>query len=331
LSEEFQGFLKASGVRHRPADPKHQQADGEVEVHIKTFKNQLAIMLQGMPQVQWEDALLTCARNMNQTVCVATQRSPYEVLFGQVPNRVIDNKLRLREEKLSDIRDKVIEKSDIYKEKQVEEYNRLRRERDILQGTSVWVRNNKVKWSDPYWVGPYNVVGKNENSYKLESPQKPGYYLIRNIKDIKVNVSRVERKDEMSQKSLTSTQVNEPQKVPGGSPQKVQLESTNVSLQESLVRDSPIKISTQKMGSATPVKGKLTPKLDQRISVYWSKQGKYYPGTIKEDLGKGYYGITYDDENSDDEPIMEKLTGRGRANWKEEEEGEKGLNKEDEV
>jgi len=54
-----------------------------------------------------------------------------------------------------------------------------------------------------------------------------------------------------------------------------------------------------------------------------------YPGTVKEDLGNGYFGIAYDDEDSSEEPIKEKLIGRGRANWKEEE--EKDLMREDEI
>jgi hypothetical protein len=326
LSEEFQGFLKSSGVKHRAADPKHQQADGEVEIHIKSFKIQLAMMLQGLNRVQWDDALLMCARNMNQTVCVATQRSPYEVLFGQVPNRVVDNRLREREEKMSDIREKVMEKNDVYKEKQVKEYDRMKSERDIPKGTSVWVRNNKIKWSDPYWVGPYSVVDKNENSYKLESPQKPGRYLTRNIKDIKVNSSREKGMEIESHTVEQQQQVSTPQKskLSIGTPQKIQPAES----QESQTKVDSLQKSIE-YGSPKKIGGKLVPKLNQRVSVYWSKPDKYYPGTVKEDLGNGYFGIAYDDEDSSEEPIKEKLIGRGRANWKEEE--EKDLMREDEI
>jgi len=210
---------------------------------------------------------------------------------------------------------------------------------NIRSGSNVfhvgdWVmvkHHQRVYQVDPLRIGPFKIIKALPNDNYLIHNHLRGLYLSYNVVNLSPYVKPAEAavydpQDPHEPKHLDSykskpastpapNQVLPHQVLPNVTPPvsyPIPISSTvNAGNLSSMVK-SPAK-NIDVSPSKDPIVGK-------RISVYWDKYKKWYPGTVvaKSDDGGGTHDVDYDDDKEKGlDPISEKLTGSDIVKWKE--------------
>jgi len=100
VSEEFEGFMQANGIRHITSAPYHPSTNGLAERMVQTFKSALTAAKGSAPVQKKLDQFLMAYRNATHST---TNRSPAQMFYG----RSLRNRLDLLK---PDVRRKVLDK-----------------------------------------------------------------------------------------------------------------------------------------------------------------------------------------------------------------------------
>jgi hypothetical protein len=100
VSQEFEGFMQANGIRHITSAPYHPATNGLAERMVQTFKSALTAAKGSAPVQQKLDRFLMAYRNATHST---TNRSPAQMFYG----RNLRNRLDLLK---PDVRRNVLEK-----------------------------------------------------------------------------------------------------------------------------------------------------------------------------------------------------------------------------
>ena len=219
VSRVFSEYLENNGIKHRRVTPLWPQANGEIERQNRSMLKRMQIaQAEGK---DWQKELRTYLTAYRTTPHTTTGVSPAELLFRRkIRTRLPDVAESARDD---EFRDKDVEmkmKAKLYADK--------RRNAEIIElvpGDEVLLKQNKEnKLSTRFEPVPYQVVGKENNSVVVESPQGAQYR--RNITHVK----------------KYQTPPNLPPNKPEGSDQTIG-SATETPHKEGAIKPSPVKES----------------------------------------------------------------------------------------
>lgn len=84
-ADKFEIFCKNHGIKHTLNSARHAQANGQVERLIQTILPALQSNLDDFEGITWYKNLSKLERDLNDSVCKTTGKTPYEMLFGYNP------------------------------------------------------------------------------------------------------------------------------------------------------------------------------------------------------------------------------------------------------
>ena len=321
IGDVFKTYCMQKGISHQHTTPYHQQANGQVEAMIGTFKNILVSKLVGL-KMKWKVALKAAESAMNNYLNnSSTKFTPFEIANGYRYHSYIDNLMRLREA----TRHSAHENNVRAKAMQQFYYNRKTSTRKIAVDDWVLINNNAKKTvTDPLRLGPFQVVKVLGNDNYVIYNHNTGKYH-------KINISQIVRYTPREELGTTDSETmektdsnppiqtpthNKPTSPPTPPPiTPTTLNTTNTNSPAKHVTPKPVEVSKTPVHSPTKLTDDLVGK---RVSVYWKDYQRWYDGTIEAVAGEGDTGthnIRYDDEH-DKEPISEQLRGPGKVKWK---------------
>ena len=189
-------ILKVFGASHVKATPHHSQSNAIVERSIQTLQEKLRLVLEDpIQETNWDTVLPIAILAINTTYHKSIGYTPFEMTFGRRPP--LQDKNVTRKVTPHDLHTKLIQ---IYmkechatavaiqstsQEKSRKYYEGKHRPKLFSLNDRVVIRapDRRSKLSSKY-LGPYKIVGKTNDVYKLED-EKTGKILTRHVMDLK--------------------------------------------------------------------------------------------------------------------------------------------------
>ena len=174
-SREMAAAMESWKVNHVFATPEHPQTSGLVERGNSTLALAIAAYVNTNHN-DWDDHLGAAIFAINSAQHSTTERTPFEMVYGRIPNTALENELCWPEEapepyetflqRVQAVRESVRLRI-VEKQKKVKAFvdSRRRVVRDLCPGELVLVRRNlskkgKTKKFLPKFIGPFQVVRK---------------------------------------------------------------------------------------------------------------------------------------------------------------------------
>lgn len=86
-SGAFEQFCKTHGIKHTMNSPRHPQANGQVERLNATLVPAIRANLQDEEGKSWDKSIRKIQSDLNEMQNASTGKSPFEVVYGYVPQR----------------------------------------------------------------------------------------------------------------------------------------------------------------------------------------------------------------------------------------------------
>ena len=296
----FSAYCADRYIRHNIATPYHQQANGQVERCIRTFKEVLKAKLIN-DKMGWKKAIKSAQFACNNMLPNAsTKFTPHEVTRGYQYRSYMDNIIS-NFHNIRRLYKKAAKNNIKAKLKQVDDYNNNNKVKVDKFKVNDWVmvlNHDKKKFLDPIRVGPFKIIKVLGND---------NYLLYNHYRDkfLPYNAEHIYQYTESVYKQLYG---------PVGSGDININPVDNVSFKDFDV----VKIVNNNINNNTGNNNNDAYSKDlcgKRISVFWPDYKKWYDGVIVNKNSKpGTYDVQYDDE-PDKEPIEELLFGSGAVKW----------------
>lgn len=159
----------------------YSESDGRVERNIGTIRRDAQKIAQRTKQ-PWYICASVAAQAINTTANVRTGQAPHTICFAKPNPSMFEIDVDSEEQSTDKWIDHWLRASTSYVrtlKKQILAYNKKVNKKfdkealgSVLEvGDYCWIRNAKVKNSDPTWLGPYRVYKKEGTSFFLESPR----------------------------------------------------------------------------------------------------------------------------------------------------------------
>jgi hypothetical protein len=189
----------------------HQQTDGQSERTIQTLKQYLR-MYTSKAQDNWDEFLSHAEFAYNSSKSASTNLSPFQVLFGylpQVPVSLLSEKSS--EEKSPSVRDAVEKHRNRFRvvydalqnshKNQSEQYDKHRRDISFEVGDSVYLDAKNIKSPSitdtstnklgPRFRGPYKIIGHpSPLNYELDLPPQSRLYPVFHVSKLRKHIPR---------------------------------------------------------------------------------------------------------------------------------------------
>jgi len=296
MSGEIKQWMESRAIKHSPTTAYHQQANGQVERMIQSFKQVVQNKLT--QRMKWKEALKAACSSMNNFLRNSTTKyTPYEIIHGEKYHSINDNIIRAKRNMIWRKKVQAQKNTEKAKETQATNYDKGKNPRKLKEGDWTLVFNHqKKRYTDDTWIGPYQIIKVMENdNYLIHNHLTDKYrkYNIQHIKKYHPITDTTNTLNETKNMDIPPTpgKPTVPPPLPTYAPTTIPLQHT-----------------------AIP---KPNPRIGERVKVYWPDYNKWYTGTIvnkSNEADGGTHDIRYDDE-PDKEPISETLEGKGQVQW----------------
>jgi transposase InsO family protein len=161
-AKEFEKWLEDQGIRHQVTSPYNPAANGTTERANGTIKRMLSKLCL-KDKTDWAEKLPKALWAYNHSVHSTLQQTPYYLMFGQRPRRLLE----IPNKKLKS------EKSKEWQKARREAYQQLEKQADLTfrrrqaqarpgpvyqEGDLVLVKNHVKTALEPDWLGGYHVT-----------------------------------------------------------------------------------------------------------------------------------------------------------------------------
>ena len=182
ISEFWSNLHKALGVKLAMSSANHAQTDGQTERTNKTLE-QILRSFVNHTHTNWDSLLPLAEFAYNDTISTSTKLTPFQVDNGQDPIRPTMASTGSLSPSVKDYINNIniyskIARDEIQKSQQYqsEYYNKNKRNINIKVGDLVLVHKSALTFNvpklAPIYFGPYKVLNKIHNSFKLKIPKE---------------------------------------------------------------------------------------------------------------------------------------------------------------
>jgi hypothetical protein len=187
VSQAIEQTLNILGIKHIKTSPYHHQSNGMVERLAKTIEIMLSLYVNDH-QDDWDQYLPFVAFAYNTSIHSSTGRTPYELIYGQLPSLPSDIVEYIQEPKeieayhhriinqFKKIRMEVKEHDIRAKEQYWKTINKNQKAHSYKEGDMVWLyAKSRVKGKNPKlmkrWHGPFYIVRFNSQDMVILKSQ----------------------------------------------------------------------------------------------------------------------------------------------------------------
>ena len=182
IGEFWNNLHKAFGVKLAMSSANHAQTDGQTERTNKTLE-QILRSFVNQTHTNWDYLLPLAEFAYNDSISSSTKLTPFQIDNGQNPIRPTMASTESLSPSIKGYIDKIniyskIARDEIQKSQQYQShyYNKTKRNINIKEGDLVLVHKSALTFNvpklAPIYFGPYKVLKRIHNSFKLKIPKE---------------------------------------------------------------------------------------------------------------------------------------------------------------